>query len=343
MKRRRLIVAAILALAAIAVAVIVSSVAGGGSGSSAPAAHAQRTVTKAAPPAPPPAPVRPAEFGVGLRIVRMVDTSRSATYRDGEAGPRRIIVEIRYPTLAPGVDINGAPPAKIFGPYPLVIFGHGYAVTPALYTRLQQSWARAGFVVAAPVFPLENADAPGGPNESDLVNQPADMSFVISRMLAASASPASLFAGLIAPTQVAVSGQSDGGDTALAVAYNPTFRDPRVRAAVILSGEEIPGVAGFTFPAGSPPLLAMQGTADNINLPARTEEYFAAAQSPKYLLMLLGAEHLPPYTYQEPQLSIVSRVSIAFLRGYLQNKAADVHRLPALGNVPGISTLTAFP
>ena len=340
-----MIVAAVLLLAAIAIAVAVASATGGGSGSPAPRAQAQSAAgtTTTAPPVPPPAPVRPAKFGVGLRIVRMVDTGRTASYRDGESGPRRIIVEIRYPTLAPGVDVVGAPPARIFGPYPLLIFGHGYAVTPAIYTRLQQSWAQAGFVVAAPVFPLENADAPGGPNEADLVNQPGDMSFVISRMLAATDSPSSMFSGLIAPTQIAVSGQSDGGDTALAVAYNPTYRDPRVKAAVILSGEEIPGVAGFTFPAGSPPLLAMQGTADNINLPARTEEYFAAAQSPKYLLRLLGAEHLPPYTYQEPQLSIVSRVSVAFLRGYLQEKAADIHRLPALGNVPGVSTLTSSP
>jgi dienelactone hydrolase len=273
----------------------------------------------------------------------MVDTSRSATYRDGESGPRTIITEIRYPTLSPGVDVTGAPPAKLFGPYPLIIFGHGYAVTPAIYSSLQQSWARAGFVVAAPVFPLENADAPGGPNEADLVNQPADMSFVISRMLAASGSTTSFFSGLLSPTEIAVSGQSDGGDTALAVAYNPTFRDQRVRAAVILSGEEIPGVSGFTFPAGSPPLLATQGTADNINPPARTEEYFAAAQSPKYLLKLLAAEHLPPYTYQEPQLSIVSRVSTDFLRGYLLSRPADIARLPEIGNVPGISTLTAFP
>jgi hypothetical protein len=61
-----------------------------------------------------------------------------------------------------------------------VIFGHGFAVTPGIYTPLLQYWARAGYVVAAPIFPLGNANAPGGPNESDLVNQPRDMSFVIT-------------------------------------------------------------------------------------------------------------------------------------------------------------------
>ena len=46
--------------------------------------------------------------------------------------------------------------------------------------------ARAGFVVAAPVFPLCSAGAPGGPEESDVINQPGDMSFVISSLLAVS-------------------------------------------------------------------------------------------------------------------------------------------------------------
>src|SRR6202035_5291617 len=96
---------------------------------------------------------------------------------------------VRYPALgAPAAtDIAGAPPARAEGPFPLIVFGHGFAVTPATYSRLLQSWTRAGFVVAAPVFPLGNARAPGGPNEADLVNQPADMSFVISHMLAATA------------------------------------------------------------------------------------------------------------------------------------------------------------
>ena len=140
-------------------------------------------------------------------------------------------------------------------------------MTPALYARLLQSWARAGYVVAAPVFPLENADAPRGPDESDLINQPADMRFVISAHARRRAGSGPL-AGLIDPKRIAVAGQSDGGDTALAVAYDRYFRDPRVSAAVILSGAEIPGVGGFTFPPGSPPLLATQGTADNVNPPA---------------------------------------------------------------------------
>jgi dienelactone hydrolase len=224
-----------------------------------------------------------------------------------------------------------------------VIFGHGFAVTPAIYAPLLRAWARAGYVVAAPVFPLENENAPGGPNEADLVNQPRDMSFVISQLLAASAASSGPFAGLIDRRHIAVSGQSDGGDTALTAAYNSRFRDRRIAAAVILSGQGMPGVGGYDFPASSPPLLATQGLADTINLPSTTYAFFDLAPAPKYLLTMPGAPHLPPYTYEQPQLSIVERVTIAFMDRYLKGHRRALARMESAARVPGVAVLRADP
>jgi fermentation-respiration switch protein FrsA (DUF1100 family) len=255
------------------------------------------------------------------------------------------VTYVRYPAIgAPaGTDLPDAPAARAAGPFPLVVFAHGFAVTPALYAQLLQSWARAGYVVAAPVFPLENANAPGGPDESDLINEPTDMRFVISRVLQASSAVAGPLAGLIDPSRIAVAGHSDGAETALAAAYSRDFRDPRIGAAVILSGARMSGVGGFSFRAGSPPLLAAQGTADTINDPRFTDEFFGQAHRPKYLLRLLGAEHLPPYTHEQPQLGIVERVTVAFLDGYLKRSVGALQRLASLGNVPRRSVLLAQP
>ncbi len=236
-----------------------------------------------------------------------------------------------------------ARPARAGGPLPLVVFGHGFSVTPAPYAHLLQAWARAGYVVAAPVFPLENANAPGGPNESDLVNEPRDMSVVITRLRAASRVRGGFFAGLVDSHSVAVSGQSDGGETALAAAYDRLFIDRRIDAAMILSGAEIPGVGGFDFPAPSPPLLATQGTADTINPPRFTDAFFRIAPPPKYMLRLFGAPHLGPYTDQQPQLGIVERVTIAFLDRYLKAERGAVRRMIRAGDVSGVSRVLATP
>jgi len=169
------------------------------------------------------------------------------------------------------------------------------------------------------------------------------MRVVISRMLAASNAPSGPLSGLIAQRQIAVAGQSDGGDAALAVAYDPRFRDPRVGAAMILSGAEIPGIGGFQIPPGGPPLLATQGTADTINPPSATNGYYDSAPRPKYLLELLGASHLPPYSTEAPQLGVVERVTIAFLDHYLKHTRGSLRRLRTAGSVAGVATLNSHP
>jgi predicted dienelactone hydrolase len=189
-------------------------------------------------------------------------------------------------------------------------------------------------VVAAPFFPLTSANAPAV-DRSDLTNQPQDVRFVISRLLAQRVPP---LRGLVDGSRIALGGHSDGVDTALGLTYSQP-RDRRVRAALGFSGAEVAAFTGFSGSARSVPLLAAQGTADSVNSPSGTYSYFADAPRPKYLLRLLGAEHTPPYRREQPHLGIVVRVSTAFLDGYVKGDAAALERLSALGSVRGRSTL----
>jgi fermentation-respiration switch protein FrsA (DUF1100 family) len=193
------------------------------------------------------------------------------------------------------------------------------------------------------VFPLAGPLAPGGPTEADLVNEPADMSFVISRMLAQSTRANGPFSGLLERNRIAVSGQSDGGDTALAVAFDKPLRDARVSAVVVLSGAEIPQLGAFAFPRQGPPLLATQGSADTINLPSASNMFFSVAPRPKFLLTLVGATHLPPYSSAQPYLGIIERVTVAFLDRYLKNQPAGLRRMLVGGRIAGRATLAADP
>jgi pimeloyl-ACP methyl ester carboxylesterase len=158
--------------------------------------------------------------------------------------------------------------------------------------------------------------------------------------LAITAADDGILTGLINPNRIAVAGHSDGGSTALAVAYNRHYVDHRIHAAVILAGAKIPGVNGYDFPAPHAPLLAAQGTADTSNVFASTRNYFRIAPPPKFLLSLLGASHGPPYTSQEPQLGIVQRVTIAFFDRYLKRLPGALSRMWNAGDVGRVARLS---
>ncbi|HEX6762905.1 MAG TPA: hypothetical protein VF094_08905 [Gaiellaceae bacterium] len=260
--------------------------------------------------------------GVRVRVLRLVDRSREAHFRNGTTAPRTLLTSVRYPE-------------GVSGPLPLIVFAHGFALAPGAYASLLGTWARAGYVVASPTFPVEGAGAPGGPSESDLVNEPGDLRYVISR-LTASSSPVRR---LVDPSKIAVAGQSDGAEAALAAAYDPRYRDRRIDAAIILSGAPFPGFTGA--PHGSPPLLAVQGTSDPLNRPDVTASYFRLMRRPKFLLWLLGATHLPPYTTDDRWSPEVDRVTLAFLDGYLRGGA--IGPLVVAGTRPGVARMVSRP
>lgn len=260
-----------------------------------------------------------------LRVFTFVDHSRTIRLPDGRRVPRSLETAVRVPSAS--------------APHPLIVFAHGFTLSPWTYSALLDAWAKAGYVVAAPAFPLEKAGAPGGPDESDLANEPADISLVISRLLAMNARASSVLFGTLDPSEVGVAGHSDGAVAALAVAYDRRFRDPRISAAVVLSGAALSGMGAF--PRRGPPLLAVQGTADPINVPASTSAYYRLARRPKFLLWLTGASHLPPYTDEQPQLGIVERATAAFFAHYLEGRPLAVFERAARRR--GLTQLTAHP
>ncbi len=193
----------------------------------------------------------------------------------------------------------------------------------------------AGYVVAAPVFPVESANAPGGPDESDLVNEPGDLSFVISQLTA----PTDPLRRLINVKRIAVAGQSDGAEAALSAAYDRRYRDRRIDAAIVMSGGALPGFS--SPPPGAPPLLAVQGTADPLNAPSTTTSYFGLMQRPKFLLWLVGATHLEPYTTTDRWASVVDRATTSFLDHYLDG--TPLRSLIAAGTRAGVARMTSDP
>ena len=251
--------------------------------------------------------------------------------------PRVLVANILYPAarLGPNGQQSAAPPAQSDGPFPLLVFGPGFDQPTLSYELLLEHWAHSGFVVAAITFPGTKPGASGGPTENDLINQPGDVTYAITALEQLSSQPNQMLSAMVNPEEVAVVGQSDGGNTALAAGYNTTYLDSRVKAVVVLSGAEygIPGASWF--PSGSPPLLAFQGTNDKTNYSQWTNDYFASATSPKYLNCLQGADHLDGYDIASPYEKVVATVTTDFFNAELYHLAGGIHQMQSDGTIPG--------
>jgi pimeloyl-ACP methyl ester carboxylesterase len=270
-------------------------------------------------------------YAVAERSLVLVDRSRLRV-----AGLRPLATLVRYPVIPASARAAG-PLAR--GLFPLVVFAPGYLQCGVSYSSLLHAWASAGYVVAAVDFPRTNCHV-SHPNEADLVNQPGDVAYVIGRLLAISGQRRGVLSGLVNPAGIAVAGHSDGGDTVAAVAANTCCRDHKVAAAVVLAGAEWVPLGGSYFPQGTPPILFVQGDADNINPPAASLlMYRADTTGARFYLDLYGAGHLSPYEGSQQPEPIVAQVTTDFLNRYVAGQLSAVAAMEKAGNVAGLAQL----
>jgi fermentation-respiration switch protein FrsA (DUF1100 family) len=215
--------------------------------------------------------------------------------------------------------------------FPLVVFAHGLGASPAVYRGLADAWATAGYVVALPRFPLTTTTAAGGIDPGDVVNQPQDVSFVITSILKASRARRGPLAGLVDPKAVGVAGHSLGGITALGVAANTCCADPRVKAAVALAGDPLPFPGGRWDYAHAPPLLLVHGTDDELVTYQASVDVFNRARPPKGIVTISGGGHGDPVSPEAPAFPQVVRATTDFFDGYLKGDAAALADLAETG------------
>ena len=252
-------------------------------------------------------------------------------------GPRTLLIQIRYPLTRRSTGSQG-----VRGGFPLLLFAPGFMQCGGPYSHLLRSWASAGYVVAVVNFPRTGCQAGAQAYEPDLVNQPADMTYVLSRLLALNARTHNPFSGLLNRHEIAAAGQSDGGDTVAALAANACCTDHRLKAVAVLSGAEWPPMPGRYFAHGAPPMLFAQGTADTINPPWTSLQLYRQDQSQvKYYLDLLGANHLLPYWGTNPVERLVARVTLAFFDRYVLGTAHALAAMTRDGNVIGRAALVS--
>ena len=109
---------------------------------------------------------------VGISTETYIDTHRPTAER-ADRGIAHPDSRDHDPLPRPGVlfvapPLAGAIPYCRGGRHLLIVFAHGLGADPGLYLSLLSSWAAAGFVVAAPSFPLTNNHTPDGPDAGDV-------------------------------------------------------------------------------------------------------------------------------------------------------------------------------
>jgi dienelactone hydrolase len=226
------------------------------------------------------------------------------------------------------------------GPFPLIVYAHGYGGSGEGGANVVEPWAAAGFVVAAPTFPISSRAAEGYAGVADIANQPGDLRFVITRMLALSRRKGPL-RGRVDAAHIGVAGHSLGGVTTLGYVERSCCQDPRVDAAISISGT--PLIGGTDFKGKDVPLLLVHGDHDpTVNYSGSSSSY-ARAGPPKYLLTVLGGQHADFLAGgTSPAVGIVATTMLDFWNAYLTSDSTARARL-LTDSVTNVTTMKADP
>ena len=278
-------------------------------------------------------------YAVGVRSYVFVDASRS-TPRNGAypgAPARTLPTLLLYPAKGRrGAPVKTARPISKRHGFPLIVFSHGMGATVPPYRSALERWVRKGYVVAAPTFPLSNATAPGGPSLGDYQQQPADVSFVLDRVLRAARWNRGGLRKTISRHRIGAAGHSLGAATTLALAANSCCRDRRVDAAVAWAGLQLPFTGGTYFSSPTPPLMLVHGTAD-ATYPASVDIYRQASR-PKAFVTLVNGPHIPNIP---PWVDPTENSTADWFDRFLKADRAARKRLALHANVPGAASLQA--
>ena len=254
-------------------------------------------------------------YRIASDTITLVDPTRPSPPRGSVPGAptRTLRTVIRSPVGAPG-------------PLPLVVFAHGFDTTPETYETLLDTWAQAGYLVAAPDFPGSASDLPGPPTETDIPQQGRDLSFVIGALTGGREGP-------VDRSRIAVAGHSDGGSSVVMLAEHPDYGDARVAGYVVLAGQIPDGVAGpwDATPAGA--LLCMVGTNDQYGNLSLTTTAYDTARITKALITIPGGDHEQLFVGSGAVPEEVRSATLRFLRLALgpQRPVSDAELAASLG------------
>jgi dienelactone hydrolase len=255
-----------------------------------------------------------------------------------DAGIARMQVDLvdhRRPT--PATSTRRARPCRVLptqirlpastGAAPMIVMAHGLDGDPDALSDLAAAWARAGYVVVAPMFPTTVKDAAGRSSASETRFQAGDLHFVIDRLLAGDRRRTSPWFGRIDASHVGAAGMSLGGLAVYAATTESCCTDTRIDAAVLMAAvyRDVPDSEQH---ANRIPVMLLQGDVD----PGyhNSKDAYSDLVAPKWFVTLHGSRHAPPFEVPRgPEGAVVDAATIAFWDLALRHDPTGTARIAA--------------
>jgi dienelactone hydrolase len=283
-------------------------------------------------------------FPVGKIGGIAIDTARGVAARSPSpaASTRKLPIEIWYPAVSGPISSQDTFWALARGGhFPLVVFAPGFDSNPDTYQPFLHAIAAQGFIVAAPVFPIEASiagAAPASRSNAEILNQMYDMSAVISQMLAYARQPGNFLGAAMSQTQIGIIGHSDGAMTVAGMTMSTSYNDPRIKAAIVMNGA---GPLGLTWNKRKVvPTMVEQSTGDPYNAPSNSQWLFSHVTGSRDYLTVDGPYHIWPLIGNDEVSDLVRRSVITNLDLTLKSPGWPTWwAMVAAANTPGYTAL----
>ena len=214
---------------------------------------------------------------IGRTTITFNDPARTGGFGSGGGPGRQIQTEIYYPAVSAGNDV-----ALAAGEFPIIVFGHGFAMSWDAYQNIWEHYVPMGYIMA---FPRTEGGLIPPPSHQDFG---LDLKIVTEKLSLLDAEAASLFFDKL-NGNVAIMGHSMGGGASiLASANNISIKTVVGLAPAETDPSAIASAANVTVPA-----LIFSGGQDGVTPAAdhHTPIYNALDSDCKTFVNIVGGAH----------------------------------------------------
>jgi len=218
------------------------------------------------------------QYQIGHTTLTFNDPTRNGGFGSGGGPGRQIQTEVYYPTFTAGENT----PVATFPDFPVIVFGHGFAMGWDAYQNIWEHLVPQGYIMA---FVRTEGSLIPAPSHGDFGQ---DLALVSTKMLALNSTAGSPFNGKIKQKSV-IMGHSMGGGATMLAASNNTKIAGIVGLAPAETNPTAIGVCGnITVPA-----LIFSGSSDGVTPPAEHHIpiYQGIASTCKSFVSITGGAH----------------------------------------------------